>query len=305
MVANAVHRHSAGVVARAPAKLNLFFEVLFRRADGFHEIETLMVPVSLYDTLELRDEPTGRISFSWEWGVGLVRQAAVPLGDIPEGSDNLVVKAVELLRHRAGIRRGAVIRLVKRVPVAAGLGGGSSDAAAALVAADAAWNLGWSGERLAALAAELGSDVPFFLARSAAICRGRGEKVDAVRTSHIVHAVLVCPPVGLSTAEVYRACRPAEKPWDCGPLARALGTQPAARLGRLLFNRLQPAAESLSPWIGNLKKQFDKLDLPGHQMTGSGSGYFGICAGARQARRTAEKLRALKQGIVFAVRTAG
>ncbi len=105
------------------------------------------------------------------------------LHDVPEGADNLVVRAVELVRRRAGVRRGASLELVKRIPAAAGLGGGSSDAAAALVAANEGWRLGRSPGELAAWAAELGSDVPFFLADSSAVCRGRGEQVEPVEGS--------------------------------------------------------------------------------------------------------------------------
>ena len=122
---------------------------------------------------------------------------------MPEGPDNLVVRAVELVRRRAGVRRGAKLLLVKRIPAAAGLGGGSSDAAAALVAANEGWRLGRSRDELADWAAELGSDVPFFLAGGPAICRGRGERVEPVAGLGALDFVVVRPPEGLSTAAVY------------------------------------------------------------------------------------------------------
>ncbi len=125
-----------------------------------------------------------------------------------------------LLRDRAGIRAGARLRLLKRIPATAGLGGGSSDAAAALLAGNVGWNLNWSRERLMELAAELGSDVPFFLAGGAAICRGRGEVVAPVGRLGTLFGVVVRPPVGLSTARVYGHCRPGRPAARCSLSSR-------------------------------------------------------------------------------------
>ena len=174
-------RSGSDWVVRAPAKLNLSFEILARRVDGFHEIETLMVSVGLYDSLSLRSTSTGEVNPSEvtvEWIPAFDRQATasskairphVEPADVPACRDNLAVRAVERLRQRAGLASGAIMRLVKRIPSAAGLGGGSSNAAAALLAANAAWDLNWSRGQLAAVAAEIGSDVPFFLSGGAAI----------------------------------------------------------------------------------------------------------------------------------------
>ena len=138
--------------------------MLGKRDDGFHEIETLMVPISLCDSLSFCPDPSGRISLECQWADP---SATAALGALPAEADNLATKAARLLRERAGIEAGAALRLVKRIPAAAGLGGGSSDAAAALVAGNIAWGLNWPLERLMPLAAELGSDVPFFLGRGA------------------------------------------------------------------------------------------------------------------------------------------
>ena len=127
-----VHRLAASVLVRAPAKVNLFFEILAKRGDGFHEIETLMVPIGLCDTLVAADDPTGRVTLDCRWAAP-TPQAADTLGPLPADSrQNLAARAVELLRTRAGVERGLAMELVKRIPSAAGLGGGSSDAAAAL-----------------------------------------------------------------------------------------------------------------------------------------------------------------------------
>ena len=186
----------------APAKLNLFLEVLDRREDGYHELETLMVPVGIFDSLSF--EPAqpihgkvGSIEFA-------VRGDAAAVG-IPTDSRNLVVRALGLLRKHSGCTHGAKVELVKRIPSAAGLGGGSSDAAAALELGNRGWGIHFDRKQLTSLAAELGSDVPFFLAHSAAICRGRGEQVERIAGTVPLHVVIVKPPAALSTAEVYRA----------------------------------------------------------------------------------------------------
>src|SRR3954469_7342886 len=155
-----------GVEVLAPAKLNLFLEVLGRRPDGYHEVETLMVAVDLFDRLTFRESPSGEITLRCD-DPGL-----------PTGSENLAVRAAERLRDESGRRLGAHIDLHKSIPAGAGLAGGSSDAAAALAGLDRLWDLKTRPDRLATLASGLGSDVPFFLKAGAAICRGRGERVE-------------------------------------------------------------------------------------------------------------------------------
>jgi len=294
-------RAGADLLVQAPAKLNLFFEVLGKRDDGYHEIETLVTPIDLFDTLYFREDTSGQVSLVCQ----RVAQSSEPesgLTSIPEGRDNLVVRAVELLRRRSGESRGARLRLVKRIPAAAGLGGGSSDAAAALVAANQAWGLGWSHPGLGLLASELGSDVPLFLAGGAVICRGRGERIEPVSHLGALHFVVVRPPAGLATADVYNACQPARQARRVQPLLCALAAGDLAAVGRLLFNRLESAAESLSPWVQRLRRAFAATDCLGHQMSGSGTCYFGLCRHARHARRVARRLQASGVGMAFAVR---
>ena len=297
-----VHRVGDEIVVQAPAKLNLFFEVLAKRKDGFHEIETLMYPIDLYDTLYFRKETTGQLELKCE-RVGSGGPGGGSLGGLPEGRGNIVVQAVELLRRRSGVSAGATLRLVKRIPTAAGLGGGSSDAAAALVAANEAWNLGLSRDRLAAVAAELGSDVPFFLGGGPAVCRGRGERIEPVSVPSVLHAVVVRPPAGLSTADVYEACRPAVRPNGPAPLLSALSQGDMRRAGRLLFNRLEPVAARLSPWTETLRRAMAREDCLGRAMSGSGTSYFGICRHAKHTQRVARRLQANGVGSVFAVRS--
>jgi 4-diphosphocytidyl-2-C-methyl-D-erythritol kinase len=298
-----VHRSAVGLVIQAPAKLNLFFEVLAKRNDGYHEIETLMCPIDLYDTLCFEAIPGDKIDFECRSVPAVGGPSGRGFHEIPSGSENLVVRAVELARRRAGVERGARVLLVKRIPAAAGLGGGSSDAAAALVAANAGWRLGRSRSELAEWAAELGSDVPFFLADGSAICRGRGERVEPVAGLGGLCFVVVYPPEGLSTAAVYGLCRPASQAKEVQPLLDALRRGDLELAGRRMCNRLQPAAESLSPWVKCLQYEFHDQDCLGHGMSGSGSSYFGFYRHARHARRNAQRLHAKGLGAVFAVRS--
>lgn len=292
-----IRRLGTTIEVRAPAKINLFLEILGRRPDGYHELETLLTAVTLYDTLSFTPAPSGEISLSCRW-------AAAQAGDeISTGKENLVWRAAELLRQRAGVSIGADIELIKRIPAAAGLGGASSDAAATLVAANLAWQLNWPRERLSELAAELGSDVPFFLTRGAALARGRGERLESLPVPKL-HIVLVRPPVGLSTPAVYRASRPADRPVGAAPLVAALARGDAARAAGCLVNGLEPAAAGLTPWIDRLRQEFDRQGVLGQQMSGSGSSYFGLCRHARHARRVASRLRSRSVGTVFAVTTA-
>ena len=300
-----VRSTATGLEVLTPAKLNLFLEVLGKRSDGFHEIETLMVPIGLYDTLYFENDPSGRIELACESLDSKSSPDSRELAGgerLPEGSQNIVFRAIELIRSRCQVSSGARVRLVKRIPMAAGLAGGSSDAAAALVAANRVWNLNLPASELAPLAAELGSDVPFFLEPGAAICRGRGERIERLPGLGALAFVVVKPPTGLSTADVYRACRPAQEAKTAAPLVAAL------RAGRLneavgrFHNALQSAAEQLSPWIARLAREFSRLDFLGHRMSGSGTSYFGLARHFRHARRLAFELQTRGLGRVYVVR---
>jgi 4-diphosphocytidyl-2-C-methyl-D-erythritol kinase len=293
-----------GVTAFAPAKLNLFLEVLGKRPDGYHELETLMAAVDLCDTLHLAPRTDDSIILDADWATA-DRAAAMHLGDIPTGAQNIVVRALDLLRERAGARLGATVRLRKRIPSAAGLGGASSDAAAALLAANVAWGLHWSRAQLSTIAAELGSDVPFFLGAPAAVCRGRGEIIEPLESTPTLDVVVVRPPIGLSTPAVFRECSPAASPMSVLPLADAWQRGDLRAMGQRMMNRLEPAAAKLSPWIARLRDAFCEQGCYGYQMTGSGSSYFGICRSALHARRVAERLRAGGLGVIYRTRTIG
>ncbi len=221
---------SSAVQVLAPAKINLHLEVLGRRADGYHALETLMVAIELFDEITISACPND---------IELTCDAP----GLTVGPDNLVLKAARLLQARSGCSDGAWIELVKRIPWAAGLGGGSSDAAATLAGLNEWWQLGLAREDLVALGAELGSDVPFFFHTPAAFCTGRGEVVTPVPVGCRLDLLLVKPPMGLSTAEVYRECGvglnlPSEYRSPAEALA-ALASGDVEKLGHCLHNRLQ------------------------------------------------------------------
>lgn len=256
------------LVVRCPAKLNLFLEVLGRRPDGFHDIETVMQAVDLYD--ELRIWPTE--------GNELTLACDEP--GVPTDERNLVVGAARLLKRQSGFRGGARMELVKRIPPQSGLGGGSSDGAGALVGLCHAWGLGLEREGLAPLAAELGSDVAFFLAGGTALCTGRGEKVRQAPRGGDLEFVVLCPPVRVSTAEAYRGL-PSPLTWPRARatiLLNALAEGDATRVGRCLFNRLEEAALAIAPDLALLKEELAGTGLfTGVALSGSGSALYGVC----------------------------
>jgi 4-diphosphocytidyl-2-C-methyl-D-erythritol kinase len=285
-----------------PAKLNLFLELRRRRSDDYHELETLMVPISVYDSLIIQPRDDDRLNLQCCWAPGLDPNF---FSRLPDSDDNLAYKAIDALRRRVGVNLGADIWLRKRIPARAGLGGASTDAAAALVAGNVIWQLGQSRQQLAEIAAELGSDVPFFLYGSAALCRGRGELVEPLPLRCPLSFVLIKPRVGLSTADVYQHAKVPDQPAQSDSLRSALQDANLANVGRRLFNRLQSAAASLSPWIERMASTVESCGVYGHQMSGSGTSYFALCRHGRHARQIAARLRAVRLGNVLAVSTLG
>jgi 4-diphosphocytidyl-2-C-methyl-D-erythritol kinase len=271
-------RCADAVVVWAPAKVNLFLEVLAKRADGYHEINTLMVPVGLHDTLEFKEEASGDVRLHCDDP------------DLSTGPDNLIRRAADLLRQRHGVGRGARIALAKRIPMAAGLAGGSSDAAATLAGLNRLWELGLADADLAALGAELGSDVPFFFANSAAGCTGRGEHVTPVHLGRRLTFVLACPGVGLSTAEVYRNVTVPDTPAGGEAIRAAVAAGDPDAIGRCLHNRLQAPAERLCPEVARLRERLTGLNPAGLLMSGSGTSVFALCRDHAEALRVARGL---------------
>ncbi len=300
---------TAWVSIRSPAKLNLFLDVLGRRPDGYHDLVTLMTCVSLSDRLWFRvteengparvsgpgtpDSPaallTGETVFTPSSGVSNSRQHSG--SGTMEWPNNLVFRALDLLRQASGTAAGMDVRLVKCIPLQAGLGGGSSNAATALIVANRLWGLNWPVEKLAPLAAAIGSDVPFFLYTGMAVCRGRGERIDARSCWSGTWVVIGCPPEGLATAKVFGEWSGASAGQDVGAAETAVRRRDLPGLGRALFNGLEAAASRISGWPARFRREFDRLGCLGHQLTGSGSCYFGLFSHREVAARSANLLR--------------
>lgn len=281
-----------GWVVHAPAKINLALEVIGRQPDGYHQVETLLVPVRLCDTL-VYQRSSAPLSCRVRGSIGV---SAQPLSLATD--DNLAVRAIRLLAQHSGHPAIGELTLEKRIPLQAGLGGGSSDAAAALLLANHAWQLGYARHQLLPLAAQLGTDVPFFLVGGAAVGTGRGQQVAPTPAPSGLPVVITKPAAGLSTPEVFAALglAPGERR---GPiehrtaqLARRLAAgQPSNRWRHLVRNGLQAAATKLNSWIERMVAVLDRLPLVAHQMTGSGSGYFALCRNWSQARWLSAYLR--------------
>lgn len=278
-----IHRDATGVRVRTPAKVNLFLEVMSRRPDGYHDLATLMLTVGLFDSLVLRETSSGEVSLTCD----------VP--GLSTGPDNLVQRAARLVRERFAVRQGVSVHLRKRIPMAAGLAGGSSDAAATLAGLNRLWRLGLSGRQLADLGAELGSDVAFFFHGPAAWCTGRGEIVEPVAMRGPLDFVLVSPETGLSTAKVFGALTVPETPVDGSTVRDALAAGNPIELGRSFHNRLERPAMELCPEVARWRQRLLALEPLGVLMSGSGSTVFALAGDAADASRIARAATAVRE----------
>ena len=284
----------------APAKLNLFLEVTGKRSDGFHELDMLMVPLALFDTLTVSLADGSDIHLVARWAHGLHGQP-----ELPSAEDNLVHRSLLLFQNTVfnlkQQRPGFCVELIKRIPAAAGLGGASSDAAAVLVAANQLTGMLLTTEQMLTIAAEVGSDVPFFLYRSPARCQGRGEIVTPVTGGQRLALVLVKPEQGLSTPAVFD--RLADFGWQdtrlIEPMLTAFQTGDQDSIANSLHNRLLEPALAQLPVLNELSGHLAELNMLGYQMTGSGSTFFVLCRHQNQAKKLASRLRQMKLGTVI------
>ncbi|OUM95555.1 MAG: 4-(cytidine 5'-diphospho)-2-C-methyl-D-erythritol kinase [Thermobacillus sp. ZCTH02-B1] len=278
------------VYERAPAKINLLLDVLRKREDGYHEIEMVMTMVDLADRLELEELPRDAIELTSQ------------TGNIPLDERNLAYQAARLIKDRYGVKKGVRIHLDKRIPVAAGLAGGSSDAAAALRGLNRLWNLNLSPGELTGLAAELGSDVPYCVRGGTAIARGRGEKLEPLPSPPPCWVVLAKPPINVSTAEVYGRFRP-EKVERHPSLERMVRAIRAGSFGDIcaeLGNVLETVTLELHPEVRRLKEIMRKLGADGVLMSGSGPTVFGLTAKETKAARIYNGLRGFCKDVFVA-----
>jgi 4-diphosphocytidyl-2-C-methyl-D-erythritol kinase len=248
------------------AKLNLFLDVVGRRADGFHELVTVFHEIALADEVVVRTLPAEARTMRL--------RVEPPTPDVPTDPTNLALRAAALLLAQAQIPCPLEIVLRKAIPVGGGLGGGSADAAGTLRAVNAACGLGRSADELRAVAATLGSDVPFLVEGGSALARGRGEILERVPSRRIRFLLLV-PSFPLSTAAVYKALpRDLPPPRDPGPTLRALAAGDAKALGRVCENALFEGARRVDPRVDEVMAAARALLGPRVHLTGSGSTFF-------------------------------
>lgn len=276
----------------AYAKVNLTLNVVGARSDGYHEIESVMHTIALHDSITLR-----------EAGAGV--EVLVSGSEVPNDQRNLVVRAAQLLRETYGVDRNVQIELVKRVPPAAGLGGGSSDAAVTLLGLAQMWKLRLDGRELLGLAMKLGSDVPFFLEGGAAVARGRGERLAFLRPLPTTWVVLARPQVAVATEWAYRqinlaaiAARP-----DTTAMVDAVKREDVRDVGRLLCNVFEDLISVAHPVVGELRRRILRGEAYGAALSGTGPTVFGLMANEAAARKVADELQTLPEVDVQVTRT--
>ncbi len=271
---------------RAPAKINTCLHVLGKRADGYHELAMLMQPISLYDEIEIICDAGSSV------------QVNCPGVEMPADAENITALAAKALLREAGVDCSVVINLEKNIPVAAGLGGGSSDAATVLLGLNEMLNLGFSREKLMEIGVSLGADVPFFIFGGAAWATGIGDVLETVTSMPDLWYVLVNPGVAVSTAWVYGNLM-LTSPVDADKLRWFPGT--VEEFVRLLHNDLEQVTVRRYPIVGEIKQRLLQCGAVGSLMSGSGPTVFGVFNSEEAARKAAGQLVAESKWWVFTV----
>jgi 4-diphosphocytidyl-2-C-methyl-D-erythritol kinase len=262
----------------APAKVNLRLDILGKRPDGYHEIKTWIYPISLADELHIKKVNTATITIS----------STHP--DLPMGEENLAHRAAALFLKEQALSGGAQIEIIKRIPLAAGLGGGSSDAAAVLKGMNILWGSNVPLDGLMEMGSQIGADVPFFVFGKGAIMGGRGERVVKTLPPLKLWMLLINPGFPLSTKQVYEQGK-----WgltkDRGNNRIPMPPQDLEKMGTFLHNDLEGPALELMPIIGHIKECMLDAEASGVLMTGSGPTVFGLFTKKSEAQRAARDLK--------------
>ncbi|NMO97738.1 4-(cytidine 5'-diphospho)-2-C-methyl-D-erythritol kinase [Paenibacillus lemnae] len=279
------------IYEKAPAKINLMLDVLHKRPDGFHEVEMVMTMIDLADRLEMSDQPRDTIMITSQAGY------------IPLDEKNLAFQAAKLVKDRYGVRKGVHIHLDKKIPVAAGLAGGSSDAAATLRGLNRLWGLNMPLEEMLSFGAELGSDVPFCITGGTALATGRGEVLTEIPDPPQCWVLVAKPPINVSTGEVYGKLRSehiASHPSSKNMVA-ALQAGSFTEMCNNLGNVLEEVTLKLHPEVQQLKNAMLRLGADGALMSGSGPTVFGLVSKESKVARIYNGLRGFCKE-VYAVR---
>lgn len=278
---------------KAPAKINLTLDVLSKRPDGYHEVEMIMTTVDLADRVGLESRKDKEI---------IIHSTN---NFVPDDQRNLAYQAAKLLQDTYEINEGVSITIDKQIPIAAGLAGGSSDAAATLKGLNELWNLQLSVDRLAELGAEIGSDVPYCVYGGTAIARGRGEKIEHIDAPPNCWVVLAKPTIGVSTAAVYGGLKidGLEHP-NTPEMVQAITEGNYEKMCSNIGNVLESVTLKLHPEVQSIKDQMSRFGADAVLMSGSGPTVFGLVSNEARTTRIVNGLRGFCDE-VYAVRILG
>jgi 4-diphosphocytidyl-2-C-methyl-D-erythritol kinase len=279
------------IYEKAPAKINLSLDVLRKRDDGYHEVEMVMTMVDLADRLEMEEIPRDTIIISSQAGY------------IPLDEKNLAFQAAKLVKELYDVKLGVYIHLDKKIPVSAGLAGGSSDAAATLRGLNRLWKLNLSHDELKKIGAKLGSDVPFCIEGGTAVATGRGELLQPISSPPQCWVILAKPPISVSTSDVYGKFKVADivhRP-STAQMLEAIKEQDFRKLCRSMGNVLEQVTIPMHPEVGHLKQCMLRLGADGTLMSGSGPTVFGLVSKESKVARLYNGLRGFCKD-VYAVR---
>jgi 4-diphosphocytidyl-2-C-methyl-D-erythritol kinase len=268
----------------------LLLDVLRKRDDGYHDVQMVMTMVDLADRLEMEEIPGDRIVLSSQAGF------------IPLDEKNLAFQAARLVKERCGVTKGVYIHLDKKIPVAAGLAGGSSDAAAALRGLNRLWGLGLSGGELEALGTELGSDIPFCVRGGTAVARGRGEVLESIPSPPPCWVVLAKPSIAVSTADVYGKLRVGDIGFhpSLDDMLSAIRRESFPDVCASLGNVLETVTMQLHPEVRQIKECMERLGADGVLMSGSGPTVFALAAKESKVARLYNGLRGFCKDVFVA-----
>lgn len=278
---------------KAPAKINLTLDVLYKRPDNYHEVEMIMTTVDLADRIGLETRADGQIKI-----VSADRF-------VPDDNRNFAYQAAELLKNTYGLREGVTITIEKQIPIAAGLAGGSSDAAATLRGLNELWNLNLSLDELAEHGAKIGSDVSFCVYGGTALATGRGEKIKELPVPPTCWVILAKPKIGVSTAEIYGGLKvdQIEHP-NTSKMIEAIENNDYPLLCESLGNVLESVTFELYPEVVTIKEQMQRFGADAVLMSGSGPTVFGLVDHEARVSRIYNGLRGFCEE-VYVVRMLG
>ncbi|MBS4221098.1 4-(cytidine 5'-diphospho)-2-C-methyl-D-erythritol kinase [Bacillus sp. FJAT-49711] len=281
------------LLMKAPAKINLTLDVLGKRTDGYHEVEMVMTTIDLADRIELENRDDSQIV--------IISHSRF----VPDDQRNLAFQAARLLKEKFNIHQGVTISIDKIIPVAAGLAGGSSDAAATLRGLNILWKLNLSMAELAEIGSEIGSDVAFCVYGGTALARGRGEKITKLPAPPNSWVILAKPTIGVSTADVYRNVKldNIDHP-NTEAMVSAIKNGQYEEVCRHLGNALEDVTLQMYPEVLHIKEQMEKFGADAVLMSGSGPTVFGLVQHDSRLQRIYNGLRGFCDQ-VFAVRMLG